>query len=239
MYEENNFYNSSSSNYNSKYSENTLNVGYNFAKMFLWMFFGTAVTFLVGYLISLNLHAVILTLSWPVLIFSSIVEIIICFALTKQALVKLNKGAAISLFLLYSVLNGLLLGYIFLLLNISEFFFAVGISAGLFLAMGLFGVIFKNTARKLYTFAYVGLGFLLISLLITLFITQSWLYAGISVLGVIVFSLITMVDVRKLKDMLETSNRPDSVAIYGAFVLYLDFINIFIYIVRLILANKD
>ena len=115
---------------------------------------------------------------------------------------------------------------------------AFGLTAGLFLFMGLFGLIFKNAARKLQTFAYVGLVFLLIASLISFFVTQDWLITAISALGIIVFSIITMVDMRFIVDMMNNSSNPDSVSIYGAFVLYLDFINIFLYIVRIILSSR-
>lgn len=237
MYEENNFYQSSDSSFSSV-SEEKLNYGFQFAKTFLWMFLGVFITFLVGWLISLSQLAVLATLSLPVILITSIAQIIICFSLSKQALVKLNKNTTLSLFILYSVLNGLLFGFLFYVLEATEFVLAFALTSGLFLCMGLFGIIFKNAARKLYRFAYVGLFFLLISLIVSYFVTHDWFFTAISCLGIIVFSIITMVDIRRIKDITANSPNPEAVSIYGAFVLYLDFINIFLYIVRLFLSNR-
>lgn len=239
MYEENNFYQTNSTNNEkSAVSEKTLNISLAFSKMFLWMFLGLIVTFGIAFLSSFSLETLILSLSWPIVIIVGIIQIIICFSISKQALVKLNKNVALILFLTYSALNGFLFGSIFVILNAKTFVLAFGLTAGLFLFMGLFGLIFKNAARKLHTFAYVGLVFLLIASLISFFVTQDWLITAISALGIIVFSIITMVDMRFIVDMMNNSSNPDSVSIYGAFVLYLDFINIFLYIVRIILSSR-
>jgi len=107
--------------------------------------------------------------------------------------------------------------------------------------MSVFSFIFKDALRKSSTFFSVGLiSLLIMSLISCIFFYNDGLLLGVSILGLIVFGGLTAFDMRWIKDAMDNSNNQNGIAIYGAFHLYLDFINIFMYIVRIyLLSNRD
>ena len=165
----------------------------------------------------------------------------IALSLGKATLLKLNKPLAIGLYFAYAVLNGLTFGILFYMLDASELFAIFGITAGFFALMCIFSFVFKNALRQSSKFFMIGLVSLLIMSFISLiFWYSNTLLLAVSIIGLLVFGGLTAFDVRWIKDAMDHSDNPSGVAIYGAFHLYLDFINIFMYILRIyLLSNKD
>ncbi len=213
---------------------------YAFGYVFLWLFFGIIVTGAVGWLVRASPLLTAIAWSWPALIISSIVQIVIALSLGKAALMKLNKSLAIGLYFIYAALNGLTFGILFYMLNSSELFAIFGITAGFFALMCVFSFIFKDSLRKSSKFFLIGLiSLLIMSLISVIFWWSNTLLLAVSIIGLLVFGGLTAFDVRWIKDTMDNSDNPSGVAIYGAFHLYLDFINIFMYIVRIYLLNRD
>jgi len=151
------------------------------------------------------------------------------------AMKKNNLVLSAILFFVYSVVNGLTLSVIFLAYtkaSITQVFF---IAAGIFGAMALIGAFTKLDLSKLGTILIIGLFGIVIASLINMFIGSSGLTTLISVLGVVIFTGLTAYDVQKIKKMAANPSGydPNVIGLYGAMELYLDFINLFLYLLRL------
>jgi FtsH-binding integral membrane protein len=152
---------------------------------------------------------------------------------------KLSAGAATGLFLLYSALNGFTLSFILMLYDQSSVVQAFITTAGMFGAMSLYGLYTKKDLAGWGNLLFMGLIGLLIAMVVNIFLGSSLLGLGISVIGVIVFLGLTAYDTQLLKEMGESVPQDDQTAvrrgaIIGALRLYLDFINLFLMILRFV-----
>jgi FtsH-binding integral membrane protein len=144
--------------------------------------------------------------------------------------------------LLYSALTGVtfsLLAAVYSGESIANVFF---ITAGSFGALSFYGYTTKKDLTGMGRFMFMGLVGIILAMVINYFMASSILNTMISIIGVIVFAGLTAYDTQKLKDMYEVSLQGDEIAtksaILGALALYLDFINLFIMLLRL-LGNRD
>lgn len=144
------------------------------------------------------------------------------------------------LFFVYSIVNGLTLSVIFLayeLGSITSVFFA---SAGIFAVMALIGAFTKIDLSKLGVICIIGLFGIVIASLVNMFIGSKTMDTVICAIGVVVFVGLTAYDVQKIKKMAATNTGYDLnvLGLYGAMELYLDFINLFLYLLRLFGKSK-
>jgi len=156
------------------------------------------------------------------------------------AINKLSSVAATALFYLFAVVNGLMLCTVFLAYSpaaITKTFF---ITAGTFGAMSVYGYFPPNDLSKVGSFLFMALIGLIIASVVNIFLHSSTLDWIVSIAGVLIFIGLTAWDTQQIKTM--AMNMPaDSIsklATVGALSLYLDFINLFIYLLR-ILGNRD
>lgn len=155
---------------------------------------------------------------------------------------KLSQATAQLLFWVYSGLMGLSLGTIFLLYtsqSITRVFF---ITASMFLAMSLYGYTTKKDLTSMGSFMIMGLIGVVIAGLVNIFLQSSAMQFVISVLGVVIFTGLTAYDVQRIKDMYYESAAGEAlgkVAVMGALTLYLDFINLFMALLRLFGDRRD
>jgi len=155
---------------------------------------------------------------------------IVVFMSIKQR--TISAGAASAAFLVYSFLNGLTLSVIAFVYTRSSITLAFGISAGMYGAMALYGLVTKRDLTSWGSFFAMGLFGVVILMFAGIFIHATALQMTIATLGIFVFLGLTAYDNQKLKQ-LAVSNPRDSVAIFGALMLYLDFINLFLFVLRL------
>lgn len=170
-----------------------------------------------------------------------IAEFVLVFAISG-AINSLSASVATVLFVLYSAINGLTLGFIFLAYEMGSIVSTFVVCATLFGAMSLYGYTTKTDLTKfgkLFMFALIGI---IIASLINFFLGSSMLHTIISCVGVLIFIGLTAYDTQKLKAMAgyasdqESSNK---LAIVGALTLYLDFVNLFLYLLRLLGSRRD
>jgi hypothetical protein len=157
---------------------------------------------------------------------------------------KLSAGAASGLFLLYSGLNGLTIGAILLLYTAASVATAFLTCCGMFAAMSIYGLTTKRDLTSWGSFLFMGLIGIIIASIVNIFLASSVMHFVISVIGVIVFTGLTAYDTQKLKTMGETVPHDDATAvrrgtILGALSLYLDFINLFLMLLRLFGAGRE
>ncbi len=211
------------------------------AKTFGWMFLGLLTTFIVamaGYLSGAILYVAYVP-SWPFVLL--IAEVAVVMVLTAR-ISKLSVGMARALFFLYAGLNGIVFSAYFLLFNMVDMVFIFGLTAlffGIMAAIGYFGNINFNALRP---FMLGGLLFLCGFWLLSLFINLSAFETMVCAVGIFIFLLYTAYDAKKIQAYYSYYGQMPEMAakasIFAALQLYLDFINLFVYLIR-ILARRD
>jgi len=204
--------------------------------VFLWMFLGLAV----------SAGAAWLTLNWAPMMYLVygtqmglvaliVVEFVLVIALSA-ALHKLSSGAAMGLFFLYAFVNGMTLSVVFIAYQIGTVLLAFVVAAGMFGFMAGFGALTKSDLSGYKGFLMMGLVGILIATVVNLFMQNDALDMFLCYAGVFIFVGLTAYDTQKIKKMLSFGLDAESekkVKIHGALMLYLDFINIFLRLLRL------
>jgi len=146
---------------------------------------------------------------------------------------KMSAGAAASTFLVFSLLNGLTLSSIFFVYTQASIVQAFLTAAGMFGAMSVYGMVTKRDLTSWGSFFFMGLIGVIICSVINIFLKSSALGFAISLIGVFVFLGLTAYDTQKLKAYATAPELRENLAVYGALALYLDFINLFLMLLRL------
>jgi FtsH-binding integral membrane protein len=150
-------------------------------------------------------------------------------------------ATAAGLFLLYSAMVGVTTSVILLLYTGASIVSTFAITAGMFGAMAVFGTFTRRSLAGVGQFMFMGLIGLIIAMIVNIFWMNSALYFVISVIGVIVFTGLTAWDAQRLKQMAVAlpDGRTGSYAVVGALSLYLDFINLFFFLLRLLGGRRN
>ena len=155
---------------------------------------------------------------------------------------SMNASMAIGLFLLYSALNGLTMSIIFLIYTSASIASTFFITAGTFGVMSAYGYFTKKDLSSIGNIAFMGLIGIIIATVVNIFLQSEVLYWAVTYIGVLVFVGLTAYDTQKIKKMsLEMdveSEEGSKGAIMGALALYLDFINMFIFLLRIFGQRK-
>jgi FtsH-binding integral membrane protein len=146
---------------------------------------------------------------------------------------KMSAGAAAATFLVFSLLNGLTLSAIFMVYPQADIARAFLTAAGMFGAMSVYGMVTKRDLTSWGSFFFMGLIGIIICSVINIFLHSSALAFAISFIGVFVFLGLTAYDTQKLKSYATAPELRENLAVYGALALYLDFINLFLMLLRL------
>jgi len=154
---------------------------------------------------------------------------------------KLSPAAASGLFLLYAALNGLLFAFIFLVYTGTSIATTFLVTAGMFGALALYGSTTKRSLAGVGQFMFMGLVGLILASLVGFFVKSDGLQFVISIVGVIVFTGLTAWDAQRLKVMAASvpEGQVGSYAVVGALSLYLDFINLFLFLLRFLGGRRD
>lgn len=151
---------------------------------------------------------------------------------------KLSAAVATALFIAYAALNGITLGFVFLVYTASSIAITFFVTAGTFAAMALIGTVTKLDLSKLGSIMFMALIGLIIASIVNIFWANSTLYWICTYAGVLIFTALTAYDVQKIKRLcIETEGMgfevTRKVAILGALTLYLDFVNLMLYLLRI------
>ena len=199
------------------------------AKTFLWMFAGLLVTFGVSLGSSFTFFGL------------AILEIVLVVALASR-LHSMSVGSARGLFFLYAAVNGLVFSSYLWLYSMGDVLMAFGAAALYFGVMAAYGYLTKRDLTSWRTPLMVGLIVLLaVSVIGMFFMSGSSIL--FSVLGIVIFSCYTAYDTQKIKALYFAYAGNEAMAkkasIYAALQLYLDFINLFLYLLRIFGRNRD
>lgn len=159
-----------------------------------------------------------------------------------RLMLKLSFPIAAILYTGYAVLMGWLMSYIFIVYTASSIASVFFITAGTFGAISLYGYTTKRDLSSWGTILLMGLIGLLISSLVNLFLQSEMLYWILTYVGVLLFVALTAYDTQRIKDMINEmagdSDASRKVALFGAMILYLDFINLFLRLLRIFGKRK-
>ncbi len=155
---------------------------------------------------------------------------------------KMSSGSVLVLFLVYSALMGTFLSSIFLAYKMSAIVATFFITAGTFGAMSVYGYFTKTDLTKMGSFLLMALFGLIIAMFVNFFLHSSTMSYVISIIGVLIFTGLTAWDTQQVKQLAAANLDPaltDKLATMGAMNLYLDFINLFLFILRIFGGNRD
>ena len=202
-----------------------------FSRVFLWMFEGLFVTGIIAYLIYSS--GLVFTVCTPPLIYVCIIAELVLVIATTAAIRKLSPTIAASLFIAYSAINGVTLSSIFVLYDISSIGVILIETSLLFGVLAFIGYTTKVDVSKWGTVLLVALLVSIVASIINLFIGNTGLDLAITWITLLIFGGLTIYDTNKIKNLMAVESDVKRVAIYGALELYLDFINIFLKLLRL------
>ena len=156
---------------------------------------------------------------------------------------RMAFSTATVLFILYSLLNGVTLSVLFLVYTFSSIATTFFVTGGTFGAMALFGYVTRRDLSRIGSLCIMGVIGLIIASVVNFFLHNSVVDLVISCAGVLVFVGLTAYDAQKIKRLLtaegmEVNETTQKIALLGAMTLYLDFINLFIYLLRLLGDRK-
>ena len=213
------------------------------AKVFNWMAIGLGITGLVAYGTAATGLAVWIINS-PLFLIIALGTLGLVFFLSAR-IDKIEAGTASTLFVVYAVLNGLFFSTIFLRYTGASIAGTFIITAGMFAAMAVYGLVTKRDLSGWGSFLFMGLIGLIIASIVNIFLKSPGVYWVTSMIGVLIFTGLTAYDVQKIKKMGEDgimAQGQEAVtkgSIMGALALYLDFINLFLMLLRFFGGNRD
>ena len=210
-------------------------------KVYGWMCVGLGVTATVAMAVASSPSLIQAIFGNKILFFGLVIgELGLVFYLSARV-DKLAANTAAALFLVYSALNGVTLASIFLLYTGTSIASTFLVTAGMFGALAIYGSTTKRSLAGVGQFAFMGLIGLILASLVGFFWHSPALQFTISVVGVIVFTGLTAWDAQRLKAMSVAvpEGRIGSYAVVGALALYLDFINLFLFLLRLFGGRRD
>lgn len=206
-------------------------------KVYTWMTLALIITGFTAYLVATTPAAVNFVFTHPAFVWVLFgAELLIVFGLSA-AINRLSLTLATALFVFYSFINGIVFASIFFaytMTSISTVFF---ITAGTFAAMSVYGYFTNSDLSSWGRILFMALIGLIIATLVNIFVKSSMLEVILSYVGVLIFVGLTAYDTQKIKQMFlqapDAGEQTQKYAVMGALSLYLDFINLFIYLLRI------
>ena len=215
-------------------------------RVYGWMSGGLVVTGIIAYLIGTDPAMIQKLIENPGLLWGAIIGEFVLVIAISAGINKMSSAVATGCFLLYSALTGVVLSFIFLrysMESIATTFFVTSMTFGV---MSVYGYVTKRDLTSIGNLCFMALIGIIIASIVNIFIGSSALYWGVTYLGILIFVGLTAYDTQKIKEMsmalgdeLSASETGKKQAILGALALYLDFINLFLLLLRLFGGSRD
>ncbi len=210
------------------------------SKVYSWMMAGLAVTGITAYYIYSS--DFIYNLNGTIMLFLIIAQFGLVIGISKM-INRISAFTAQMLFLLYSFLTGVTFSVLFMAYSASSLSNTFFITAGAFAGLSAFGFMTKKDLSAMGRFLYMALFGLIIALVVNMFVGSSTFDFLISAVGVVLFSGLTAYDTQKIKEMYLLQEQGEEMvakgAILGALTLYLDFVNLFLFLLRFLGGSRD
>lgn len=210
------------------------------SRVYTWMTAGLLVTGAVAMFVANSVALTRLIFGNPIIFFALFLVQIVAVVGLSAGVNRLSPAVAMAIFMGYATLNGLTFSAIFLAYTAESIAGTFFVTAGMFGSMSAYGYFTKRDLSGLGSFLFMALIGLLLASLVNIFWANSMLYWIITYAGVLIFVGLTAWDTQKIKHLAaQVNNETEAgrVAAIGALTLYLDFINLFIYLLR-ILGNR-
>lgn len=209
-------------------------------RVYAWMVGGLLTTALTALLVSSSeviLNAIFGTPLYWVVILSPLAMVWVLAARIDT----LKPSTAAGLFIAYSMVNGLAFSILFLIYDLGSIFQVFGIAAAMYAIAAVYGYTTKRDLTSVGSFLFMGVIGLVIAMVVNMFLGSGVMDFAISIIGVIIFTGLTAYDMQKIKGQAVVMYAGDALAakrsIVGALSLYLNFINLFLFLLRL-LGNR-
>lgn len=209
-----------------------------------WMSLGLGLTALVAYMVATSPAIAQAIFGNPLLFWGLVIAEFGLVMAISGAVHRMSAGMATGLFLLYSALNGATLSSVLMVYTASSVFKAFIVCTGMFAMMSVYGATTKKDLTSWGSFLFMGLIGIIIASIVNIFMASTALDFAISGIGVLLFTGLTAFDTQKLKMLGESAPMGDDLAIrrgtiLGALTLYLDFINLFLFLLRFFGSSRD
>lgn len=209
-----------------------------FSKVFAWMFIGLIITFATGFYVAMHPNMLYNIFSTGLHFGLLILEIVLVVWLSARSH-KMKFSTASIVYVIYSVVTGLTFSSFFVIYELGSIMFIFALTALLFGIFALLGYTTNTDLSKFSTIFLMGLIGIILATIINIFLNNSMLEIIISWVSIILFLGITAHDIQKIKALSNVITDENAIAIIGALDLYLDFINIFIDLIRLFGKTRD
>ena len=224
------------------YSENA--VATLMRNMYVWMAIALTITGFTAFAVA-NTYSLIYAIATNSILFYGLIfaELGLVYFLSSR-IFRMSFATAGLLFAVYSIINGVTLSLIFLIYNIGSIVSTFFITAGTFGAMAVVGSFLKKDLSFIGRFALMALIGLIIAGVVNIFMRSEGFSFIIAIIGVLVFTALTAYDAQKMKNLIaengyEINENTQKLALIGALELYLDFVNLFLYLLRLLGSRRD
>ena len=212
-------------------------------KVYTWMALALVITGVTAYGVANSPAILQMIVTNKILFFGLLIgELALVWGVSAM-IDRLSLTTATLLFVLYSVINGVTLSFIFLAYTYQSITSVFFITAGTFAAMALFGYFTKTDLSSIGRILFMALIGLIIATIVNIFVKSSGLGLILNYVGVLIFVGLTAWDTQKIKQMrataADTGETAQKVALMGALSLYLDFINLFLYLLRIFGSSRD
>lgn len=209
-----------------------------FRNVYLWMTLALVITAVTSVLVASSPSLIYSILTNKVLFYGLLIGELALVWILAANINKLSFQTATIMFVVYSVINGMTLSVIFIAFTQASIAITFFITAGTFGAMALFGTITKRDLSSMGNILIMALFGLIIASVANWFLKSETLYWILSYVGVIIFVGLTAYDAQKIKRLIQTygnevNETSQKIALMGALSLYLDFINLFLYLLRI------
>ncbi len=206
--------------------------------VYLWMTLALVVTGMTAYYIAINPAFVQTIFETRGLFFGIIIAELALVWILGANIMRMSFSTAGLMFIAYSILNGLTLSVIFLAYTAESIATTFFVTAGTFGAMTVVGYTVKRDLSTMGRILFMALIGLIIATIVNIFVASSALSWAITYIGVLIFVGLTAYDTQKIKEMLltygsESNEQTMKLALIGSLTLYLDFINLFLYLLRI------
>lgn len=228
--------------FDSGYAQGTLTLNQYMAQTFGWMFVGLMITFLLAAGLALT-GGVYYMFSIPYIMTILLIAELAVVLFMSTDILKRSVATTRTMFAVYSILNGIVFSVYFVAFDVVKLIFIFGLTALFFGGFALYGRFTKTDLSGLRSLLVGGLVFLLIAGLLTLFIDMSSLERIICMVGIVVFLCFTAYDTQKIKANYEYFCGDEvmlqKASVFSALQLYLDFINLFLYLLRFLGRSRS
>lgn len=205
--------------------------------VYYWMAGALAITGLTAMLVANNSTLLTFIFSNMGLVWGLLIAEIVLVMILSAAINRLSFSTATLLFILYSVLNGVTLSSIFVVYTQGSIASTFFITAGMFGGLALYGSVTKKDLSGMGRFLFMTLIGLIIASIVNIFMHSGTLYWITTFVGVLVFAGLTAWDAQKIQQMAlmadDVNESTQKMALLGSLTLYLDFINLFLYLLRI------